>query len=58
MNGSETMLNPGEEVVKAAGELDATAKTVVEAAKDTTADHEQVQGWLTTIFKALFAVLK
>lgn len=56
-NDNET-LNCGEAVVKAAGELDATVSAAVDAAKAAAIDHEEVQGWLTTIFKALLAVVK
>jgi hypothetical protein len=58
MNTNNETLTAGEAVVKAAGELNATVTTAVETAKSAASDHEEVQGWLTTIFKALFAVLK
>lgn len=48
----------GEEVVRAVGELSATVKDAAKAAAETGADHEEVKGWLTTIFKALLAAFK
>ena len=54
----ELMIDPGEEVVKAAGELSAKVKDAAKAATETEVDHEEVKNWLTTIFKALVAAFK
>ena len=57
-----TTVNAGEEVMRAVGELSATVKDAAKAAAkadaETGADHEEVKGWLTTIFKALLAAFK
>lgn len=54
----QTTADAGEEVVRAVGELSATVKDAAKAAAETGADHEEVKGWLTTIFKALIAAFK
>jgi len=54
----EATANAGEEVVRAVGELSATVKDAAKAVAETGADHEEVKGWLTTIFKALVAAFK
>ena len=54
----EVTMSAGEEVERATGELNATAKEAVKTVQETEVDHEEVKGWLTTIFKALFAALK
>lgn len=51
-------IDPGEEVVQAVGELSATVKEAAKAAAETGVDHEEVKGWLTTIFKAIIAAFK
>ncbi|MGE0632693.1 MAG: hypothetical protein AB7O96_09810 [Pseudobdellovibrionaceae bacterium] len=51
-------IDAGEEVMQAVGELSATAKDAAKAATETDLDHEEVQGWLTTIFKALLGAFK
>ena len=48
----------GEEVVRAVGDLGATVKDAAKAAAESGVDHEEVKGWLTTIFQALIAALK
>jgi hypothetical protein len=52
------VVDVGDEVVRAVGELSATAKDAAKAATESGVDHEEVKGWLTTIFKALVAVFK
>jgi hypothetical protein len=54
----ELTIDPGEEVVKAVGELSATVKDAAKTATETEVDHEEVKNWLTTIFKALVAAFK
>jgi hypothetical protein len=54
----EATADAGEEVVRAVGELGATVKDAAKAAAETGVDHEEVKGWLTTIFKALIAAFK
>lgn len=54
----QTTADAGEEVVRAVGELSATVKDAAKTAAETGADHEEVKGWLTTIFKALIAAFK
>lgn len=54
----EATMDAGEEVIHAAGELKATVQEAAKAAAETGADHEEVKGWLTTIFKALLAAFK
>ncbi len=54
----ELAIDSGEEVVQAVGELSATVKAAAKAAAETDIDHEEVKGWLTTIFKALMAAFK
>jgi hypothetical protein len=54
----EASVDAGEEVVRAAGELGATVKDAAKAAAETGVDHEEVKGWLTTIFKALIAAFR
>lgn len=51
-------IDEGEEVVKAIGELGATANEASKAVSDTEVDQEEVQGWLTTVFKAIIAAVK
>ncbi len=51
-------VDSGEEVVQAVGDLSATVKDAADAASQYELDHEEVQGWLTTIFKALMAAFK
>ena len=54
----QAVVETGEEVVRAAGELSATVKDAARAAAETGVDHEEVRGWLTTIFKAVIEVFK
>lgn len=54
----ETTMDAGEEVVHAVGELKATVQDAAKAATETGVDHEEVKGWLTTVFKALLAAFK
>lgn len=54
----QAVVDAGEEVVRAAGELSATVKDAAKAAAETGVDHEEVKGWLTTIFKALIAAFR
>lgn len=54
----ELTIDAGEEVVQAAGELSATVKDAARAATESDMDHEEVKGWLTTIFKAIMAAFK
>lgn len=54
----QTVVDAGEEVVRAAGELSATVKDAAKAATEAGVDHEEVRGWLTTIFKALISAFK
>ena len=54
----QVAVDAGEEVVRAAGELSATVKDAAKAAAETGVDHEEVKGWLTTIFKALISAFK
>lgn len=51
-------IDAGEEVMQAVGELSATAKDAADAASEMEVDHEEVQGWLTTIFKAILGAFK
>lgn len=51
-------IDGGEEVIRAAGELSATVKDAAKAATEAEVDHEEVKGWLTTIFKALITAFK
>lgn len=53
-----TPVDPGEDVVRAVGDLSATVKDAAKAAAETGVDHEEMKGWLTTIFKALIAAFK
>lgn len=54
----QEVIDAGDEVVRAAGELSATAKDAAKAATEAGVDQEEVKGWLTTIFRALLAALK
>lgn len=54
----DTTIDAGEEVARAAGELNATVKAAAKAAAETGVDHEEVEGWLKTIFKALIGAFK
>jgi hypothetical protein len=54
----ELTIDSGDDVVQAVGELSATVKDAANAASDYELDHEEVQGWLTTIFKAIIAAIK
>ncbi len=54
----ELTIDQGEEVVKAIGELSATTKEASKAMAENEIDREEVQGWLTTIFKAIVAAVK
>lgn len=54
----ETTIDAGEEVVRAVGELNATVKEAAKAATESGVDHEEVEGWLKTIFKALIGAFK
>ena len=54
----QAVVDAGEEVVRAAGELSATVKDAAKAATEAGVDHEEVKGWLTTIFKALIAAFR
>ncbi|HEX7676323.1 MAG TPA: hypothetical protein VF412_19265 [Bdellovibrio sp.] len=59
MNELETVTtSSGEEVMKAVGELSATKEMVSEAVLADDSIHEEVEGWLTTIFKALLSAFK
>ena len=55
---NEVSVDSGEEVVRAVGELSATVKDAAKAAAETGVDHEEVRGWLTTIFKAIMDAVK
>ncbi len=54
----EMTIDAGEEVVRAAGELNATAHEAARAASETEVDHEEVKSWLITIFKAIIGAFK
>lgn len=54
----QEVIDGGEAVMRAMGELSATAKDAAKAAADTNVDHEEVQGWLATIFKAILEAIK
>ena len=54
----EESISSGDEVMRAAGELTATAQEAGELATSVAIDHEEVKGWLKTIFQAVFEVLK
>lgn len=54
----EATIDAGEEVVRAAGELNATVAETAKAVTETEVDQEEVKGWLTTIFKAILAAFK
>lgn len=54
----DATIDAGEGVVRAAGELNATVKEAAKAATEAGVDHEEVKGWLTTIFKAILAAFK
>ena len=54
----EAAIDAGDQVVRAVGELSATAKDAAKAATDAGVDHEEVKGWLTTIIKAIVAAFK
>ena len=58
IDSTEVVVDSGEEVVRTVGELSATVKDAVKAAADSGVDHEEVRGWLTTIFKALMDAIK
>ena len=55
---NDVSVDSGEEVVRAVGELSATVKDAAKAAAETGVDHEEVRGWLTTIFKAIIDAVK
>ena len=55
---NEAVANAGEEVVRSIGELSATAKDGAKAAAESGVDHEEVQSWLTMIFKAIVGAFK
>lgn len=54
----ELTIDSGEEVVQAVGELSATVKEATSVVDVSEIDHEEVKGWLTTIFKAIIAAFK
>lgn len=54
----DSVVDAGEEVVRTAGELSATVKDAAKSATEAGVDHEEVKGWLTTIFKAIIAALR
>lgn len=54
----ETTIDAGEEVMRAVGELNATVQDAAKAAAETGVDHEEVEGWLKTIFRAILGALK
>ncbi len=54
----ELTIDSGEEVMQAVGELNATVKDAAMASTNLEIDHEEVRGWLTTIFKAVIAAFK
>lgn len=54
----EATIDAGDEVVRAVGELSATAKDAAKAATEAGADHEEVKSWITTILKAIIAAFK
>jgi hypothetical protein len=54
----ETTIDAGEEVVRAVGELSATAKDAAKAATDAGVDHEEVKSWITTVLKAIITAFK
>ncbi|MBX9766408.1 MAG: hypothetical protein K2X47_03975 [Bdellovibrionales bacterium] len=55
---NKTIVNTGDEVVRAAGELSATAKCAAKGVMEVEPDHDEGKSWLTTIFKAIIAALK
>lgn len=54
----EMTIDAGEEVVRAAGELNATAQEAAKLATETEVDQEEVKNWLTTIFRAIIGAFK
>ncbi len=54
----DIVTDPGDDVMQAVGDLHATAKDAAKAVTEAQVDHEEVKGWLTTIFKAIMAALK
>jgi hypothetical protein len=54
----DMVTDPGDDVMSAIGDLHATAKDAAKAVAETQIDHEEVKGWLTTIFKAIISALK
>lgn len=58
---SETLdptANAGEEVARAVGELSATAEAAANAASQIDIDHEEVKGWIKTIFEVVMTIIK
>jgi hypothetical protein len=51
-------VNPGDETVRAIGELSATAEAAAKAATDAGLDHAEVGSWITTIVKAIVDAFK
>ena len=54
----EMTIDAGEEVVRAAGELNTTAQEAAKLATETEVDQEEVKSWLTTIFRAIIGAFK
>jgi len=54
----ELTIDQGEDLVRIVGELSATVKDASNAIDGSEIDHEEVTGWLTTIFKAIIAAFK
>ena len=55
---SKTVIESGDEVMRAVGELSVTAKAAATTLSENQIDHEEVRGWLTTIIKAVMDILK
>jgi len=54
----EAAIDAGEDVMKAIGELHATTNETAKAATENEVDQDEVEGWLTTIFKAIIGAIK
>jgi hypothetical protein len=58
MSDSDEVSKAGDAVMKAIGDLSATAKDAAKAATESGVDHEEVKGWITTIIKAIADAFK
>lgn len=58
MSDSDEVSKAGDDVMKAIGDLSATAKDAAKAATEAGVDHEEVKGWITTIVKAIADAFK